>query len=254
VTAPHLAPGQLVADRYSIRAMLGYGGATATYAAVLPPGREVVIKVLSLQLAQRGDVLGVLQQVAALTNGLADCTAAVLESGFDTQTGTPFMVTDQVPLPSLAQALQHGPFSNADVVLLLRGIARPVDAAHAQRLVHGALKPNNVFVGPAPQRAVRVVDFGVAVARAALRTNEGFSVAAPWMAPEQMQGTPGGPPADVFSAALVAFFAATGRSYWRSCQGAAPNLAARTSRPRGTARCCGRWRSTPPSGLPASPS
>ena len=205
--------------------MLGYGGAKATYAAVLTPGREVVMKVLSLQLAQRGDVLGVLQQVAALTNGLADSTAPTLESGFDTQTGTPFMVTDPVPLPSLTQALQHGPFSTADVVLLLRGIARPVDAAHAQRLTHGALKPNNVFVGPAPQRAVRVVDFGVAVARAALRTNEGFAVAAPWMAPEQMQGTPGGPPADIFSAALVAFFAATGRSYWRSCQGPTPNLA-----------------------------
>jgi eukaryotic-like serine/threonine-protein kinase len=227
VSAPHLAPGQVVAGKYAVRAMLGYGGATATYAAVVAPGREVVVKVFSIQLAPRGDVLGALQQVAAVTNGLADSTGPILESGFDTQTGTPFMVTDLVTLPSLTQAVaQGGPFSTADVVLLLRGISRPVDAAHAQRLAHGALKPNNVFVGPPPQRAVRIVDFGVGVARAALHTNEGFAVAAPWMAPEQMQGTPGGAPADIFSAALIAFFAATGRSYWRSCQGPSPNLAA----------------------------
>jgi hypothetical protein len=46
------------------------------------------------------------------------------------------------------------------------------------------------------------------------------------MAPEQAQGNPAGPATDVFSAGLVAFCAATGRVYWRSCQGAAPDLAA----------------------------
>jgi serine/threonine protein kinase len=226
VTAPRLAAGQVVAGKYSIRAMLGYGGATATYSAVLAPGRDVVVKLFSPQLAQRGDVLGTLQQVAAVTNGLSDVTAPILESGFDPATGAPFMVIDLATIPSLAQAVQRGPFPSADVVLLLRGIARAVDAAHAQRTVHGALKPQNVFVGPAPARPVRVIDFGVAVARAALPTSEGYAIAAPWIAPEQMQGTPGGAPADVFSAALVAFFAATGRSYWRSCQGPTPDLAA----------------------------
>ena len=226
MTAPRLAPGQVVAGKYSIRAMLGYGGATATYAAVLAPGRDVVVKLFSPQLAQRSDVLGALQQVAAVTNGLGDSTIPILESGFDPQTGAPFMVTDLAAMPSLTQAVERGALPPAEVVLLLRGIARSVDAAHAQRLAHGALKAHNVFVGDAPLRPVRVVDFGVGVARAAVPTNEGFAIAAPWMAPEQMQGAPGGAPADIFSAALVAFFAATGRSYWRSCQGASPDLAA----------------------------
>ena len=226
MTAPRLAAGQVVAGKYTIRAMLGYGGATASYTAVLAPGRDVVVKVFSPQLAQRSDVLGSLQQVAAVMGGLGDATSPILESGFDPQTGAPFMVTDLAPIPSLAQAVERGALPPAEVVLLLRGIARAVDGAHAQRLTHGGLKPQNVFVGPAPQREVKVIDFGVAVARAALPTNEGFAVAAPWMAPEQMQGAPGGPQADIFSAALVAFFAATGKSYWRSCQGAAPDLAA----------------------------
>jgi hypothetical protein len=47
VTAPRVAPGQVVAGKYSIRALLGYGGVTATYTAVLAPGRDVVLKLFS---------------------------------------------------------------------------------------------------------------------------------------------------------------------------------------------------------------
>ncbi|MGD0527518.1 MAG: hypothetical protein ABSE49_20415 [Polyangiaceae bacterium] len=225
MSAPRVAPGQVIAGKYSIRAMLGYGGATATYTAVLTPGRDVVVKLFSPQLAQRSDVLGALQQVAAAMGALGDAALPILESGFDPQTGAPFMVTDLASIPSLTQTIERGALPPAEVVLLLRGIARSVDAAHGQRLAHGALKPNNVFVGDAPQRAAKVTDFGVGVARAALPSNEGYAIAAPWLAPEQMQGAPGGAPADIFSAALVAFYAATGRSYWRSCQGASPDLA-----------------------------
>jgi serine/threonine protein kinase len=227
VTAPQLAPGQSIAGKYTIRAPLGYGGATATYAAQ-GPGREVVVKLFSQQITARGDVLGGLKRATAATNALpADATAHVLESAFDPQTGAPYIVTELIALPSLlAQVVQSGPLPAAEVIALLQGIARAVDPVHAQGIVHGALKPRNVFVGPAPGRSVRVIDFGVAAARAALPTNEGWSVAAPWMAPEQAQGGVAGPPADVFSAALVAFFAATGKSYWRACQTTTLDLAA----------------------------
>jgi hypothetical protein len=225
VTAPRLQPGQVVAGKFTVRALLGHGGATATYAAQMAPGRDVVVKLFSPQLAQRGDVLGVLQQAASVTNVMPDASLPVAESGFDQATGAPYVVTEAAPFPSLAATVERGPLAPADVILVLRGMARAVDAAHAQRLTHGALKPQNVFAGPLPERPVRVGDFGVAVARAAVPTNEGFAAAAPWIAPEQMQGAPGGPASDTFSAALVAFHALTGKSYWRSCQGPQPDLA-----------------------------
>jgi len=226
VTAPQLAPGQTIAGKFSVRSLLGYGGATATYATTNAQGREVVVRLLSPQLGARGDVLGTLQQTGVFTNSLPDATAPVLESGFDPQTGAPFTATEYVTTPSLAQAAKSGPLAVADVVTILQGIARAVDAAHGQRLAHGGLKPQNVFVGPAPHRSVRVVDFGLAAVRAALPTAEGTASAAPWMAPEQLQGGPASPASDVFSAGLLAFFAATGKPYWRSCQGPQPDLAA----------------------------
>jgi hypothetical protein len=221
VTAPQFAPGQVIAGKFTIRAPLGYGGATATYAAVQAPGRDVVVKLFSPQITARGEVLGGLKRAGAATNALpADATAHILESAFDPETGAPYVVTELLGLPSLlAQVAQSGPLPASDVVTLLQGIARAVDPMHAQGLVHGALKPRNVFLGPAgPGRTIRVIDFGVAGARAAIPTSEGWSVAAPWMAPEQVQAGAAGPASDVFSAALVAFFAATGKSYWRSCQ------------------------------------
>jgi hypothetical protein len=229
VTALRLQPGHVLAGKYSVRAALGYGGASASYAAVLASGRPVVVKLFSPQLADRSDVLSALQRAAGVTNALpADATAPILDVGFDPQTRSPLTVTEQMPVPSLLDVVRSGPLSPADVALVVRGIALAVDAAHAQRLAHGGLKPQNVFVGPptAPgQRLVKVIDFGVNVARVALPTDDGRVVAAPWIAPEQMRGGPDGPASDVFSAALVAFFAATGRSYWRSCQGPMPDLA-----------------------------
>jgi hypothetical protein len=229
VTALRLQPGHVLAGKYSVRAALGYAGATATYAAVLANGRPVVVKLFSPQLADRSDVLSALQRAATVTNALpADSTAPILDVGFDPQTRSPFTVTEQMPVPSLLEAVRAGPLSPADVPLVVRGVGLAVDAAHAQRLAHGGLKPQNVFVGPPPapgQRPVKVIDFGVNVARVALPTDDGRWVAAPWIAPEQMQGGPDGPASDVFSAGLIAFFAATGRPYWRSCQGAMPDLA-----------------------------
>jgi hypothetical protein len=226
VTAPRLQPGYVVAGKYTIRAAVSYGGATATYAAQATPGRDLALKIYSPELSGRADVLAALQQATTVTNALpADSSGPILDSGFDPQTRAPYVVVEFVPLTTLAQAVAGGPLQAADVVLLLRGIARAVDAAHAQRLAHGGLKPQNIFLGPAPQRQVRVIDFGVATARAALPTSEGYALAAPWLAPEQLQPGAAGPGVDVFSAALVAFFAATARPYWLSCQGQTPDLA-----------------------------
>ncbi len=228
MTALRLQPGHVLAGKYSVRGLLGYGGATASYAAVLASGRSVVVKLFSPQLADRGDVLGALQRAASMTNALpADATAPILDVGFDPQTRSPFTVTEQMPVPSLLETVRSGPLRPADVAIVLRGVAAAVDVAHGHRTAHGGLKPQNVFVAPAASgpRMVKVIDFGVSIARAVVPTDDGRWSAAPWIAPEQMLGGVDGPAVDVFSAGLLAFFAATGRPYWRSCQGAIPDLA-----------------------------
>ena len=73
-------------------------------------------------------------------------------------------------------------------------------------------------MGPAPSYDVRVADFGTALVRD-LCPSDKIGQHTAWLAPEQVQSEgSGGQETDVFAAALVAFFALTSRSYWRSCR------------------------------------
>lgn len=228
MTAPNLSPGSQIAGKYTVRAMLGYSGASATYHAVSTQGYEVAVKLFSPSVAQRPDIMQMIERIYAETNALsADLAIPIIDAGYDPSTGAPFGVTQIVSTPSLAQLTARRPLSGAEVAAMLKSMARPLDNAHIREVMHHALKPTNVFVDPAANNAARLMDFGANVPRSVVPTHEGYAISAPWMAPEQVTGqVPAGAAADVFSAALVAFFALTGQSYWRSCQGQTPNVQA----------------------------
>lgn len=221
MTAPQLAPGTVVAQKYQLGACLGYAGSSATYQAASSEGREVVLKIFDPAIRQRADIMAAIEQTYAATNALPqDVAVPLLDAGYDAGTGAPFSVGERIPFPSMAQLAAQRPLTPEEVSNVLAVMAQLLDRAHARQLFHHALKPTNVFVGFAQGYGVRVTDFGAGLPRTAVPTQEGYALAAPWMAPEQVQATvAAGGPADVFSAALVAFFALTGRSYWRSCQG-----------------------------------
>ncbi len=224
MTAPQLGPGGVVAGKYSIRALLGNGGAVVTYHAVSTQGQDVALKIYDPAVGQHANIMQAMEQAYAGVNALpANSTAPILDAGYDQATGAPFSVVELLRMPSIAQ--QNRRFSSDEVVALLQGMARSLDLIHLKKVVHGALKPTNVFVGPS-LNPVLVVDFAANLAKGVAPTQEGYALMAPWIAPEQIQGGAIGPPADVFSAGLVAFFAMTGRSYWRSCQGQTPDLTA----------------------------
>ncbi|WP_437879018.1 serine/threonine protein kinase [Sorangium sp. So ce513] len=221
MTAPNLAPGSVIAGRFSVRALLGYGGATATFRAATAQARDVALKLYSPVIGQRPDAMQHLQRYVAETNRLPQELAAhILEAGYDQATAAPFTVTDMIHVPSLAEVARRRPLSFEEVGSMLRSLAAVLDAAHAREVPHLGLKPTNLFVDSSAPGNVKVTDFGPSLARSLLPTPEGYVLSAPWVAPEQVQpGAPAGAAADIFSAALVAFFALTGRSYWRSCQG-----------------------------------
>ncbi|MDC0749346.1 serine/threonine protein kinase [Polyangium mundeleinium] len=226
MTAPQLSPGYVIAGKYSVQALLGNGGSSATYRVVDATGRAMAVRIYSPTIAQRPEVMTMIEQIYTATNGLPpDVVLPVLDAGYDPQTAAPFTVTELSPTPSLAQLVSQRPLSPQEVSQIAQNMARTLDNAHVRQLMHHALKPTNVFVAP-QGFAVRIMDFGAGLARSYVQTNEGYAIAAPWVAPEQMQGgAPAGPAADVFAMGLVLFYALTGRPYWRSCQGAQPDLA-----------------------------
>lgn len=226
MNAPNLSPGTAVAGKYQIRALMGHTGASVTYRAVAQQGYEVALKLFSPAVAQRPDIMQMIERIYAETNGLTpDLIVPIIDAGYDPATGAPFGATQIVPMTSLSELVKRRPLAPGETAAVLKSVGRVLDNAHIREVMHHALKPTNIFIEPSQGMAVRVMDFGANIPRSIVPTHEGYAHSAPWMAPEQITGTvPAGPPADVFATALVAFYALTGTSYWRSCQGPAPDV------------------------------
>ncbi len=210
-----------------MRALLGFTGEVATYHAVSSDGREVVVKLWDPAVGQRADVMAELDKVRQLIAQLPPAgVLAAFDAGYDQGTGAPFSASEYLQIPSLAKLIETGPLSPDVVAMVMSGLSSVLDAAHALGLFHLALKPMNIFVGPAPNYAVRITDFDASVVRrASAATHEAYSRSAPWWAPEQLQAAAElGAAADVFASVLIAFYALAGRSYWLSCQMTPPDL------------------------------
>jgi eukaryotic-like serine/threonine-protein kinase len=135
----------------------------------------------------------------------------IADLGVDEEAGVRFVATPLSDHPSLADLVDIYALAPAEAVALVKNLAIAIAAAHHAGLPHLALKPSNVFVGPPPTYAVRVVDFGADALRRAKKVRGALA----WLAPEQIDSdAPADARADVFAVALLAFFAMTGKPYW----------------------------------------
>lgn len=215
-----LPPGRIVAGKYAIQRVLARHAWGATYAALTEPNREVVVKLLPARDGADADATDAdapkSRGEGALARVPEHFVVRVIDRGVDRMTDAAFEVTPLSAAPSLGELVKVCPLTPREVVRMMTRLAAALDRAHAEGIVHGALKPGNVFVGPAPDLRVTVGDFGADAARRRRPEAERLACGAPWYAPEQADGDEAARASDVFAAGLLAFFALTGRSYWRA--------------------------------------
>jgi eukaryotic-like serine/threonine-protein kinase len=194
---------------YRLIGRLGSGGMGVVYLASAPDGGQVAVKLLRPELADNTEFrTRFAREVAALTRIHGVCTVRVIEA--DTTSARPFLVTEYVDGPSLAEYVSaHGPLDAQMLYGLATGLAEALTAIHATAIVHRDLKPSNVLL---TQAGPKVIDFGIAQALdATALTSTGITVgSAGFMAPEQVTGR-AGTPADIFSWALTIAYAASGQ-------------------------------------------
>ncbi|MET9951826.1 protein kinase [Streptomyces sp. NPDC006339] len=197
---------------YTVERELGAGGMGTVYLARSRGGRTVAVKVARPELAAdphfrarfRAEV-----EAARRVGGFH--TAQVVDA--DPDAAAPWLATAYIAGPTLSELLAtRGPMDEPALRLLGAALSEALQAVHACGLVHRDLKPGNIIMaddGP------RVLDFGIARALESTRlTSTGAAFGTPgFLAPEQAQGLPVGPAADVFALGAVLVAAAGGKAF-----------------------------------------
>ena len=146
-----------VLGRFELREWLGAGGMGVVYrASDLSLERDVALKTLpklSHLAAER------LMTEARTMASLSHEDVAVVY-GLEQWRGTPLLAMEYLPGGTLAARLRRASLSEADVVALVRHLARSLARVHARGLYHGDIKPSNI--GFASGGAPKLLDFGLA--------------------------------------------------------------------------------------------
>jgi eukaryotic-like serine/threonine-protein kinase len=215
-----LEPGDMLANRYRIEAIIGSGGSGMVYRAhdrVI--GETVAVKVL------RPEVFG--STVSASTAFADELRVArrvshrnvVRVHDIGEADGITFLTMECVEGTSLATIIEtRGALQPSAVISIARQLMRALAVMHAEGVVHGDLKPANLLLGPSG--VLKVSDFGIArvMRRSAAENSDGNAAAdgAPiaklsgavvgtpeYMAPEQLIGGAATPASDIYAAGVV---------------------------------------------------
>ena len=198
----------VLAGRYSIVKRLGSGGmATVFLADDARLQRQVAVKRMHAESPE--EVAKRFQREAQLGAALNHPN---IVSIFDIEVDDEnvLIVMEYVPGGTLKDALARGPLPTDTALKVLKGVAAGLDYAHEHGVLHRDVKPANVLLD-ADGRA-KLADLGIATAAevtSITRTGAVMGTAA-YMAPERLDGEPGGSAADVYALAAVAYETLTG--------------------------------------------
>ena len=173
-------------------------------------GRRVVVKVLSPDLAAGVNVERFRREIQLTARLQHPHIVPILSAG--EMDGLPFYTMPFVEGESLrVRLVRTGAMPIAQAVNILRDVARALDFAHAQGVIHRDIKPDNILLAG---ESATVTDFGIAKAIVASRaaddealTQIGIALGTPqYMAPEQIAADPDiDHRADLYSLGCVAY-------------------------------------------------
>lgn len=202
---------------YEIQALLGRGGMATVYRAFDHNlQRPVAIKVLSAATAAQPGFVERFRQEARIIASLRHPNIVHVYDLGEYQ-GTPYMVQELLPGPTLAERLRTAargkqPLAREEVVALTRQLAAALDTAHAAGIIHRDVKPSNALWNNTG--ALVLTDFGIAknTLSSAEYTQTGLVIGTPdYLAPEQAQGLPLSPASDIYALGVVVYEMITGQ-------------------------------------------
>lgn len=216
--------------RYRIVRELGRGAFGVVYIAhddLLK--RDVALKLCSPMRVEDGEQR-LLSEARAAARLRHPNIVAVFEAG--THEGQVFIASELVAGKTLAERIDDGDLEPHEAAIIVRDLARGLEYAHSQNLVHRDIKPHNVLIDA--EGRPQITDFGLAFDRsdeAAFR-EQAYSQSGTlaYMAPEQagIGGVSVGPAADQYALGVTLFEMLSGE---RPHQGNALDILTRLESP-----------------------
>ncbi len=200
-----LRPGERVANRYVIQALIGFGAFGRVFRAhddVLD--KTIAMKCLNADRLPASSFVDEARTIARLDH---PNIIAVFDAGMEDE--IPWLTMRLVEGESLEVILKkEGKLNPVRAVALLTQAARALDHAHRRGIVHRDVKPSNMIIERAESSDhLWLADFGIAKVLSGDTSNTRMSVAGTpsYMSPEQITGKTVDARADIFSFGCVAY-------------------------------------------------
>ena len=195
---------------YTLCGVLGRGSYGTVHAAKdRERGIRVALKLLTEAAARDPEVRQRFQrEIASLSSVRSPHVARLLDCG--ELEGAPYLAMELIAGPNLNGYLGlNGPLPIEDLIALLRGLGKALEALRAAELVHRDIKPGNVILRKGDVAEPVLVDFGLARQRHVRGvTARGDIVGSPgYMAPEYVMDGDMDARTDLYALGMVAIFA-----------------------------------------------
>jgi HAMP domain-containing protein len=216
VQSAGVVPGTKFAGRYEVKEILGQGGMGTVFKAVdAELGEVIAIKTLRKDfLSAEPTALERFKSEIRLARRISHRNV-VRTHDLGENSGIYYITMEYVEGKSLKDLIRsRGKLPLAITLSVGKQLARALEVAHEQGVIHRDIKPQNMVVEP--DGVLKVMDFGIA--RLASRqpesgvTQAGTAIGTPeYMSPEQLAGKEIDARADIYAAGCVLYECLTGR-------------------------------------------
>lgn len=182
---------EILGEKYRLEARIAEGGMGAVWRARhVTLGHIVAIKILPPGRSGSDGVVERFLQEARIIAGIRHRNVIGIVDFGTIEGNRPYIVMEHLDGEPLSARLTRSPdLSFAEVIVILSDILSGLASVHATGILHGDVKPENVFLAVDAEGALsaKLIDFGVS--RSIHESDESARLAGtpPYMAPEQLQ-------------------------------------------------------------------
>ncbi|HEY5960297.1 MAG TPA: serine/threonine-protein kinase [Polyangiaceae bacterium] len=217
---PSALVGQVVAERYAVKELLGVGGMGCVYRAEhIHIRKEVALKTLHASMLRSPEIIARFEREAIAAARIAHPNVVVATDFGRFENGQYYLILELVRGRTVREELDaHSQFDVQRICSIARQVASALFAAHEVGVVHRDLKPENIMLVRSATAVdlVKVLDFGIAKmtleGKNQTLTQLGAVFGTPqYMSPEQAGGKAIDARSDIYSLGIIIYEMLTGK-------------------------------------------